>query len=245
MSAWIFGATSRVGEALARHWAQRGYDIVLSARRREEAEAIASDIALRFRVRAHVLVLDATDIDGHEAAILAMAASSGAIDHAALVFGDMGDQEGSQADSAAAAHVINVNYTGAVSICETLAALMIEQGSGNIIGVSSVAGDRGRASNYIYGSAKGAFTLYLQGLRNRLHEHGVGVLTVKLGFVDTRMTWALQSGLPKATPEASAAAIAAAVERGENVMYYPRFWAGIMGIIRAIPEPIYKRLKIG
>jgi short-subunit dehydrogenase len=137
-----------------------------------------------------------------------------------------------------------VNYTGAVSVCERVAEHLIARKRGTIIGVSSVAGDRGRQSNYIYGSAKGAFTLYLQGLRNRLFPLGVHVLTVKLGFVDTRMTWGMNTRIPIAAPEAAAQAILSAAAGGEDVLYYPRFWRGVMTIIGAVPERVFKRLKL-
>ena len=111
-------------------------------------------------------------------------------------------------------------------------------------GFGGGAGDRGRKSNYFYGSAKGAFALYLQGLRNRLHESGVGVLTAKLGFVDTRMTFGMQTGIPIASPEAVSRALFDAQRRGIDTLYYPRFWRGIMGVVGAIPERLFKRMSL-
>jgi short-subunit dehydrogenase len=140
--------------------------------------------------------------------------------------------------------VIDVNFTGAASICEALAAHMTPRGTGCIVGISSVAGDRGRQSNYVYGSAKGGFTLYLQGLRNRLFKQGVHVMTVKLGFVDTRMTFGMETGIPIASPEQVSRAVVAAADRKVDAFYYPHFWRGIMTVIRAVPEKVFKRLSL-
>ena len=128
--------------------------------------------------------------------------------------------------------------------CEAMAKAMIDNGRGTIIGITSVAGDRGRQSNYFYGSAKGAFSLYLQGLRNRCFQKGVHVMTVRLGFVDTRMTFGLETGIPVASPERISEAIVRAEQRKEDDLYLPRFWGGIMGIIKRIPEPVFKRLSL-
>ncbi|MBT3223292.1 MAG: SDR family NAD(P)-dependent oxidoreductase, partial [Proteobacteria bacterium] len=144
----------------------------------------------------------------------------------------------------AARRIIDINYTGATSLCEVLAERMERRGEGSIVGIASVAGDRGRQSNYFYGSAKGAFALYLQGLRNRLHQSGVHVMTVKLGFVDTRMTFGMKTGIPIASPEQVGNAIYKNQRRRTNTLYYPPFWGLIMGIIKALPEGVFKRLSL-
>lgn len=244
MSALILGATSPIARALAEEYAASGHTVYVAARDAEETERIAADVAIRHDATTASGAFDALDIDRHDAFIEAVEDEVGPIDVAILAFGAMGDQEHSQEDVGAARRVIDVNYTGAVSLCEALARRMSERGHGCIVGLSSVAGDRGRKSNYIYGSAKGAFTLYLGGLRNRLADDGVHVLTVKLGFIDTRMTYGMETPIPKASPADAAAAIFSAQQSGREVIYYPRFWAPIMGIIRAIPEKIFKRLSI-
>src|SRR5699024_10790977 len=169
---------------------------------------------------------------------------AGPIEVALLAFGDMGDQAAGEQDFSRVQRVIGVNYTGAASLAEAIAPPMSERGHGSILGISSVAVDRGRKSNYFYGSAKGAFSLYLQGLRNRLSEHGVHVMTVKLGFIDTRMTFGMQSPLPIASPQAAGQAIVDAQISGTEVLYFPHFWRGVMGIIKSIPEKLFKRLSI-
>lgn len=244
MSALVLGATSPIARATARAMAKRGHDVYVAARDLDEARRLALDLEVRHQVRAVAGTFDALDFEQHGAFITAVTEAVGPIDVALVAFGDMGDQDTSQADFTQAHRVIDVNYTGAVSICERIAEAMLERGAGTLIGLSSVAGDRGRASNYIYGSAKGAFTLYLQGLRNRLFSQGVHVMTVKLGFVDTPMTFGLKTPLPVADPDATGEAIVRAAEQRRDMLYHPAFWAGVMGIIKNIPEAVFKRMKL-
>ncbi|QDG50264.1 SDR family oxidoreductase [Persicimonas caeni] len=244
MSVLILGATSPIARAVAEEYAADGKSVVLAARNADEAEAIASDIAIRFEVDTFARSFDALDIDEHDAFVASVEDEAGPIEVVLVAFGDMGDQEASEEDFERARRVIDVNYTGAASLSEAVARRMVERGAGSIIGISSVAGDRGRKSNYFYGSAKGAFTLYLQGLRNRLADDGVHVMTVKLGFVDTRMTVDLETPIPIANPAKVGKAIARAQGRGVDTFYYPHFWRGIMGIIKAIPESIFKKLSL-
>lgn len=244
MSVLILGATSRIAQRLAHQYAAAGDAVFVAARDAAEAERTAADVRVRHGGQAAAGGFDAVDFDSHPAFLDAVEAEVGPIDVAILAFGFMGDQEAAQGDFRRAKRVIDVNYTGAVSLCEGLAERMAARGRGSIVGIGSVAGDRGRQSNYLYGSAKGAFALYLQGLRNRLFKQNVHVMTVKLGFVDTRMTFGMQTGIPIADPDVVAAAIRAAQQRGVDTMYYPRFWGGIMGIIRSLPEVVFKRLSL-
>lgn len=244
MSVLILGATSRIAHELALKFAANGQSVYLGARDAAEAERIAADVGVRTQGTCAAGRFDATDFDDHGPFLDRVRMTVGPIEVAVLAFGEMGEQGASQADFAAAHRVIDVNYTAAVSICERLAAQMTERAAGSIVGISSVAGDRGRQSNYIYGSAKGAFTLYLQGLRNRLFKVGVHVMTVKPGFIDTRMTYGLKTGIPIAPPDELAAAIFEAWRGREDTLYYPRFWRGVMGVIRHIPEAAFKRLSL-
>jgi short-subunit dehydrogenase len=244
MAVLILGATSPIARAVAEQYAAVGKSLVLAARDADEADAIASDIAIRFEVETFSRSFDALDFDEHDDFVAGVEDEAGPIEVALLAFGNMGDQEASEEDFSRAKRVIDVNYTGAASLSEAIARRMSERGEGSIIGISSVAGDRGRKSNYFYGSAKGAFTLYLQGLRNRLADDGVHVMTVKLGFVDTRMTFDLETPLPIASPEKVGQAIMRAQRRKVDTFYYPHFWRGVMGIIKAIPETIFKKLSI-
>jgi short-subunit dehydrogenase len=240
----ILGATSPIARAVAEQYAAQNIPVVLAARDLSEAQAVAADIRIRYEVDTWAKSFDALDFDAHDDFVAEVEAEAGPVEVALLAFGDMGDQQEGQRDFGRAKRVIDVNYTGAASLAEAVARRMNERKSGSIIGISSVAGDRGRKANYFYGSAKGAFNLYLQGLRNRLSADGVHVMTVKLGFVDTRMTFGMESPLPIAAPEAVGKAIVRAQKAGVETLYYPHFWRGVMGIIKAIPEKLFKRLSI-
>ena len=205
--------------------------------------AIAADVRVRNDVDTWAFHFDAEHVAEHHKVIGEVEAQSGPIDVAILVFGEMG-QQGDVGDIENLKQIINVNYLGAASLCEALASRMVLRESGSIVGISSVAGDRGRQKNYHYGSAKGAFTLFLQGLRNRLHTHGVHVMTVRLGFVDTRLTYGQESPLPSADPARIAESIEKAQRRGAEDIYLPRFWRGIMGLIKSIPEAYFKRMNV-
>jgi short-subunit dehydrogenase len=242
MSVLILGATSPISRALAAKYAAQGRAIFLADL--DEADRIAADLRVRYGVKACSGFFDAKDFDSHPGFVAAVEKEVGPIEICVVAFGAMGEQTASEDDFAAARNVIDINYTGAASASEAVVGAMLTRGSGSLIGICSVSGDRGRASNYFYGSAKGAFALYLQGLRNRLFKGGVHVLTVKLGFVDTGMTFGMETGLPMASPDAVAAAIVRAESRRLNVLYYPPFWIGIMGVIRAIPEEVFKRLSL-
>ncbi len=240
----ILGATSRIGQALAREFASAGFPVVLCARDLAEAGRIAADVTTRHGVTAEAVAFDACDFSSHGPTLSDVARRFGGIHVGVIAYGDMGDQGESELDFAAARRVIDINFTGAASAAEALYPLMAAARGGTIVGVASVAGERGRRSNYVYGSAKGAFAMYLDGLRGRGHKDGVRVLTVKLGFVDTRMTFPMATKIPKASPEAAARAIREAVESGVESMFYPPFWAPVMAIIRALPPALMKRLPL-
>lgn len=246
MTTAIFGATSRIAHALARDLAERGERVIVLARDAAEAATLAADLGVRSGVPAVAEAFDASDVAGHPALVARLEAAHGAIDTAVLAFGDMGDQTASEHDPSAFEAVVAANYTGAAALAEALAQAMSARKRGAIVAIGSVAGDRGRQSNYAYGSAKGALALYLQGLRNRLvvQKTGVHVLTVKLGFVDTRMTWGLKTKIPVASPEAASQAILRALAERKNTIYYPPFWRAVMGIIKAIPEAGFKRIAL-
>ncbi|PIE15887.1 MAG: short-chain dehydrogenase [Proteobacteria bacterium] len=244
MSVAVFGATSRIAREICLRWAEAGHAVYVAGRDLAEAERVAADVRVRTGGQAVAGAFDALDVDGHPALVAAIEQAVGPLDVAVLAFGDMGDQDAAEHDFAAARRVIEVNYTGAASLSEALAAKMSDRKRGTLVGIGSVAGDRGRQSNYFYGSAKGAFALYLQGLRNRLFTDGVHVLTAKLGFVDTRMTYGLDTKLPVASPEAASRAIFRAATRRTDTLYYPPFWRAIMGVIKGIPERAFKRLSL-
>ncbi len=238
----ILGAASDIGIALAHEYAKAGKALVLAARNSARLATDAKDLRVRYGVAVELVEWDILAPDGGAEPLLALPALPGIV---VCVAGLLGDQAVSERDAAVADMVMRTNYLGPALVMGELANRFEARGSGCLIGISSVAGDRGRASNYIYGAAKAGFTAFLSGLRNRLAKKGVHVLTVKPGFVDTRMTAGMK--LPKpltAQPGEVARAIVAAAARGKDILYVRPVWRLIMAIICAIPEKIFKKLKI-
>ncbi|MGD2153388.1 MAG: SDR family oxidoreductase [Gemmatimonadales bacterium] len=241
----ILGATSMIARETAAAFAAAGHDLILAGRDTEEVERVAADVAIRYGVRTGTERFDALDTDGHERFAEAVTAATGdALAGVVVAFGVLGDSERAATDFDHAQEIIAANYVGAVSVLTRLVPYFQRKKSGFIVGISSVSGDRGRGSIYTYGSAKGGFSLYLQGLRNRLQPYGVHVLTVKPGFIDTRMTYGTVKPGMAARPAAVARAIIRGVRKKKSVIYVPGIWRLIMFVIRNIPEPIFKRLKL-
>jgi decaprenylphospho-beta-D-erythro-pentofuranosid-2-ulose 2-reductase len=239
----ILGATSAIARATAAAFAARGAALYLASRDEDELLRIAADIRVRYGVAVQHGLFDAEATDGHAAFFNSVVATMPKLSGVVLAFGYLGDQQAAR-DFSVGAKVIAANFTGAVSILSYCANYFEPLQHGFIIGISSVAGDRGRQSNYVYGAAKGALSLYLQGLRNRLFASGVRVITVKPGFVDTAMTYGLPGMFLVASPQAIGERIARALDKSADVVYLPWFWRYIMLIIKHIPEPIFKRLKL-
>ncbi len=239
----VLGASSSVARAFARVAAEDGADVILAGRDTDDLERPAADIAARTDRTAEVLAFDAADVAAHEKFAAKVATRSGVM-NVFLAFGAMPEQEEIDADFALAERTIAVNYTGAVSVLHRLAPHLEAQGDGHVVVLSSVAGDRGRLKNYVYGSAKAGLNTYLQGLRARLFRKGVAVTTIKPGFMDTDMTWGLDGMFLVASPEQAARACLKAAKKRRHVVYVPFFWWGIMTIIRHIPEFIFKKMNI-
>ena len=166
------------------------------------------------------------------------------LDVALLAYGSLSDQAACEKDATKTVESIHVNFVSAVSWLTLLSNRFERQGRGTIAAISSVAGDRGRQSNYIYGAGKGGLTIFLQGLRNRLCRSGVHVLTIKPGFVDTPMTSHMKKTFLFASPEKVGRQIYQAIERKKNVLYTPGFWRWIMWVVCHVPEKIFKRLSL-
>ncbi|MBL8807072.1 MAG: SDR family oxidoreductase [Rhodospirillales bacterium] len=245
-STWlVLGASSAIARAFARAAAAQGADILLAARDLVDAEATAADIAIRTARRAEAVKFDALD-EAAQDELVAWArefAGSGTL-NVFLAFGTMPDQAAIDADPSLVAPTVMANFTAAASLLHRLAPVLEAQGTGAVVALGSVAGDRGRLKNYVYGSAKAGLHAYLQGLRARLVRKGVHVVTLKPGFVDTAMTWGLPGLFLVAPPEAVARAALDAAAKKRDVVYAPAFWWGIMTIIRHIPERIFKKLNI-
>jgi short-subunit dehydrogenase len=241
----ILGATSGIASALAREFAARKFDLVLGGRDQGELSALASDLSLRNSVRASILPFDALDTQAHAAGLRAFLAEVGnTLAGAVVCIGYLGDQAKGQSNWEEARLILETNFTGCVSALNILANHFELRRTGFICAISSVAGDRGRQSNYLYGAAKAGLSVYLQGLRNRLFPAGVKVITVKPGFVDTRMTYGRPGMFLVASPESVAQGIFKAIVKGTSVVYLPWFWRPVMLIVRSIPEAIFKRLRM-
>jgi short-subunit dehydrogenase len=237
----ILGATSTIARAFSRQLADRGEALLLAGRDIADLERQAKDCELRGATSARAVVFDARDPATFAPLVEALRDCEGVL-NAAVFVGSMPEQAAIDADPGLIDGVVADSHTGPARFLQMLAPVLEERGGGTVIGVGSVAGDRGRLPNYVYGSAKAAFHTYLSGLRNRLARHGVHVVTVKPGPTDTAMTWGLPSG-KLAAPEAVAAQILAAAAKKRNVIYAPAKWLVIMTILRLIPEPLFKKLK--
>lgn len=237
----IIGGTSEVGKALAHHYAATGAGLVVTVRDPARFEPNAADIRIRHGVEAKVLALDVRDIGAHGAFLDALPRLP---DIAICVVGALGDQAFSARDAEAARVVMETNYVAPALLLGAIANRFEARGSGTLVGISSVAGERGRASNYVYGSAKAGLTAYLSGLRARLSRTPVRVVTVKPGFIETRMTEGIKlPPLLTAQPAEVAAAIAGAVAGRRDVLYTRRVWSPIMTIIRMLPERVFKKTR--
>ncbi|MBC7849306.1 MAG: SDR family oxidoreductase [Chitinophagaceae bacterium] len=238
----LLGATSDMAVAIARKMAAKGFSIQLAGRNASRLQPLQSDITVRFNVSASVHEFDAVDFNSHNSFFNSLPIKP---DITICVFGYMSDNEVARTNWSEAERTISSNFTGAVSILNIVANHYAQQKAGVIVGISSVAGERGRQSNYIYGSAKAGFSAYLSGLRNRLFREGVHVLTVKPGFVYTKMTEDLKlPALLTAQPDQVADAVYQGIINKKNSIYVKWFWRWIMLIIKTIPEFMFKKMKL-
>jgi decaprenylphospho-beta-D-erythro-pentofuranosid-2-ulose 2-reductase len=241
----IIGATSGMAEALARRYASQGARFFLVARNESKLNQVASDLRARGAAQAEIFVMDANDLPTLPVMAEAAWGALGQVDLALVAHGSLPDQSKTQTDLHYAVQELRTNGESAIAVLTVLAQRFEAQRSGVLAVIGSVAGDRGRFSNHLYGAAKAAVDVFASGLRARLFHAGVHVLTIKPGFVATAMTAGLD--LPQklvATPEAVAELIERAVTRKKNVVYVPGFWRFIMLIIRHVPEFVFKRMKM-
>lgn len=238
----ILGATSDIGRAIAHEYARAGLPLVLAARDHRRIAPDVADLKLRYEVPVAAFELDVLDLHDPNAFLDSVGETPATV---ICVVGLLGEQSRAQTDPSHARTVIDTNFVGPALLLDAIARRMEQRGIGTIIGISSVAGDRGRASNYAYGAAKAGFSVFLSGLRNRLARRGVRVITVKPGFVATKMTAGM--ALPKALtaqPEEVARAVIRAHRRRQDVIYIRGAWRWIMLVIRSIPEVLFKRLSL-
>lgn len=239
----VIGVTSSIGEQVVRLLARKKVTFYLTGRHHDRLDQIASDLRVRGVTRIVTLRVDVTDLSSIPGLLGRAAESLGGLDTALVVAGQLPDQDEVNRDSQRLRETMEINATSAMVLLNEAAAFFEQQGHGQIVAIGSVAGDRGRATNYAYGAAKGALEIFLSGLRQRLHKRGVQVLLVKPGFVDTPMTAAFKKGPLWASPERVARDIVRAMEKGQSVIYTPWWWRWIMLVIRLIPEALFVRLR--
>jgi short-subunit dehydrogenase len=241
----IVGATSAIAHETAKLYARAGAELFLVGRTTDKLDAVARDLQVRGASRVETFLLDLNEFERHQELCDKVLSTLGGLDAVLVAHGTLPDQQQVQQDAAAAVKEFSTNCTSIVSLLTILANHFEKQKRGTIAVISSVAGDRGRQTNYVYGSAKAGLNAFLEGLRARMFKVGVAVVTIKPGFVATPMTAHLKSGGPLWASAAKVGQdIYTAIEKGKDVVYTPWFWRYIMLIIIHLPHPVFKRLKL-
>ena len=240
----ILGATSAIAEATARRFAQDSDRFYLVARNPERLAAVANDLKIRGASQVETAVMDANELHRHADLITQAEMALGGLDTVLIAHGTLPNQKDCEASFDATLQELQSNCLSTISLLTHIANRFEAQKHGTIAVISSVAGDRGRQSNYVYGTAKAAVSTFLQGLRGRLHKSGIAVITIKPGFVDTPMTSSFKKGLLWATPEKIGLGIYKSINTKSDTTYLPWFWKWIMLILKIMPEQLFKRLKI-
>jgi short-subunit dehydrogenase len=240
----VIGATSAIAEHCARLWAARGDTIYLVARNKDRLKAIVTDLKVRGAKESYSYCMDLNESVDHALMLDTAEAVMGRIDTVLIAHGTLSNQKSCEQSVEQTLTEINTNALSTISLLSHIANRFKAKQAGTIAVISSVAGDRGRASNYVYGSAKAMVTVFTSGLRQRLNKFNVAVVTLKLGFVDTPMTASFKKGLLWAKPAAVAATIVWAVDKRKDEVYIPAFWWAIMLVIKIIPQGLFKRTKI-
>ena len=239
----IVGGNSAIAFEVARLLAEKGASLYLLGRDTDRLERNAQDLQVRTEGKVDFAVFEASDTASHKQLWEEANEEMGGLNGLLVAQGWMGEQEQLETDFEQQKQLFEINFLGAISFLTYAAEQFAEQKDGLIAAISSPAGDRGRKKNYVYGAAKGALTLYMSGLRQRLHGSNVNVLTIKPGFVSTPMTEGLKLPLV-AQPEVVAKDIVKAIESGRDELYTPFFWRYIMTVIKNIPEVVFKRMSV-
>ncbi|MEJ2141815.1 MAG: SDR family oxidoreductase [Gammaproteobacteria bacterium] len=240
----VFGATSAIAQATLKLFAGEGYECCLVARNKEKLSIIEDDLKVSGAERVVSIDTDLADSKKHTELFTEIKTKFGDFGVALVAYGTLSDQKACEQSFEQTYNELNINLLSVISLLTIVANIFSEKKQGQIAVISSVAGDRGRQSNYVYGAAKGALTLYLQGLRNRLASANVSVLTIKPGFVDTPMTKEFTKGMLWVRPDFIAKGIYKAIIKQKDVVYLPWFWKWIMLVIKLIPEKIFKKLSL-
>jgi short-subunit dehydrogenase len=240
----VLGATSGIAEATCRIWAAQGAQLFLIARNAEKLAAVAADLKTRGASYVGTAVADLDDTDKHAELLSHAVNSLTGMDVAYLAYGILGDQPRAEQEFDHAAQILHSNFVAPVSLLTWLANFCVQRRAGVLAVLSSVAGDRGRKSNYVYGASKAGLSAFLAGLRNRIDREGVTVLTIKPGPVKTAMTASMKGSEKFADVNKVAASIANAIDKRADNLYVPFQWQPIMFVIRNIPDRIFKKLNL-
>ena len=240
----VLGATSGIAEATCRLWAAEGHSLFLVARNSEKLAMVAADLRTRGAGSVSTAVADLDDTARHPELLAHAVNSLTGLDIAYLTHGILGDQQAAEQDFGHAAQILHTNLLAPVSLLTWLANFCAQRRSGTLAVISSVAGDRGRKSNYLYGASKAGLSAFLGGLRNRVDRQGVTVLTIKPGPVKTAMTVSMKGSNKFADVDKVAHTIVAAIHKRRDTLYVPFQWQPIMFVIRHIPERIFKKLNL-
>jgi len=240
----VLGATSGIAEACCRLWADRGDSLFLVARNADKLAAVAADMRTRGASYVDTAVADLDNTTTHPEMLAHAINSLAGLDIAYLAMGMLGDQSKAEQGFAEAAQMLHTNFVAPASLLTWLANYCAQRHSGTLAVLSSVAGERGRRSNYIYGSSKAGLTAFVDGLRNRIDREGVRVMTIKPGPVQTSMTQDMKGKEKFADVDTVAVTLVKAIDKGTDVVYVPGIWRVIMAVIRAIPERIFKKMNL-
>lgn len=239
----IVGATSAIAQATARRWAGQGAALVLVARDPDKLNTVGADLRVRGAHDVFCIAADLEDLARHQEWLDAAWSQLGSVDIVLVAFGTLPDQAACERSADVALQAFHINAVSPIALLTRVAALVEQQRSGTVAVITSVAGDRGRASNYVYGTAKAALSTFLSGLRNRTAGSGVRVIDIKPGFIDTPMTAAFPKSRLWVPPDTAAKCIVTAIARGQDVAYVPRRWWWIMLAIRHLPEAVFKKIR--
>ena len=240
----IFGATSAIAEYCARVWATKGYELYLVARNEERIQTISADLRVRGAKQVTTYCIDLNDLDRHDELLDAANEVMDGVDVILIAHGTLSDQKLCEQKISETLSEIQTNALSTISLLTLISNRFEAKKAGTICVISSVAGDRGRASNYVYGSSKAMVTAFTSGLRHRLYRSNVAVVTIKLGFVDTPMTAGFKKGFLWAQPNSVAAKIVTAIDKKKAEIYVPSFWWLVLKIIKLIPNKIFNRSSL-
>ena len=240
----VLGATSGIAEACCRLWAERGDSLQLVGRNPDRLSAVAADMRTRGAAQVGTTIADLEDTRGHPEMLAHAINALGGLDVAFLAHGVLGDQGEAERSFSAAGAILHNNMTSVISLLTWLANYCVQRHAGTLAVLSSVAGDRGRKSNYVYGASKAGLSAFVDGLRNRVDREGVHVMTIKPGPVKTAMTQGMKGNAKFADVEKVATTLVKAIDRGDDVVYVPGIWRVIMTVIQLIPERLFKKLNL-